>query len=127
MVTGSNVLTVGTSVASIGSLTRTNGWVNGQLERWLNSSGADYDIPVGSAAAYRPALINFNTLGSSGSLITSFISASAGNDGLPLTEDALEIHNTFAEGYWSMVKAHSLESNDYNLALTGNGFTSFVT
>jgi len=124
--TGSNVLTLGTGAASIGSFTRTNGWVFGQMERWLNSTGTDYDIPVGSGTEYRPAQVNFNVLGSNGSLITSFISSSPGNDGLPLTEAALDINNTFSEGYWSMIKANSLESNDYNLALTGNGFTSFA-
>ncbi len=126
VVTGTNALTLGTSAASIGTYTRINGWVNGQMERWMNSTGTDYDIPVGSTSEYRPALINFNALSSNGSLITSFISSSPGNDGLPLTESSTDINNTFAEGYWSMIKANSLESNDYNLALTGNGFTSFT-
>ena len=123
--TGPNILTLGTGIASIGSFTRTNGWINGQMERWVNSTGTDYDIPVGSATAYRPAQINFNVLGDSGSLVTEFIASSPGSDGLPLTESSVDINNTFVEGYWSMIKANSLESSDYNLALTGNGFTSF--
>jgi hypothetical protein len=122
--TGANKLTLGTSIASIGSFTRNSGWIHGKLERWLNTTGTDYDFPVGSASDYNPATINFTAL-TSGSLEAEFISSNPGNGGLPLTEATLDINNTFVDGYWAMTKANALESNDYDLALTGNGLTSF--
>ena len=43
-----------------------------------------------------------------------------------LLDDAgISVVNTFVEGYWELTRANSLNSSDYNIDLTGNGFTTF--
>ena len=96
------------------------------LDRW--SDGLQhrdrYSISGGDRQWYRPLQINFNAL-SGGSLIAEFHSSSPGNQGLPLTDGAFDVNNTFSEGYWSLTTANSLVSRDFDLDLIANGFTSF--
>ena len=69
--------------------------------------------------------LTFNSL-TGGSLTAEFLNSSPGNNGLPLDDAGVIVGNTFTEGYWSLERGGSLTSNDYDLLLTGNGFTSFV-
>jgi hypothetical protein len=122
--TGSNKLVVGTGVGNVGSISHSAGSVVGQLERWVAATGTDVLFPVGTAQWYRPLQINFNAL-SGGSLIAEFHAQTPGNQGLPLTDGAFDVNNTFSEGYWSLTTANSLVSGDFDLDLIANGFTSF--
>ena len=79
---------------------------------------------MGPVRYYRPATVNFNDL-SSGSLIVEFNSSAPGSAGLPLDDAGVSVVNTFVEGYWELTRANSLNSSDYNIDLTGNGFTTF--
>ena len=83
---GSNLLTLGTGIGNVGTLTYSSGIIIGQFERWINATGAPGILyPVGIASTYRPALITFNAL-NSGSIIGEFISGNPGASGLPLSE-----------------------------------------
>lgn len=114
----------GTGAGQQGTLTRTSGTIIGEFERWIVSTGTAILFPVGTAAYYRPAQPTFNTIAAGGSLIGKFVSGGPTNNGLPLV-DVLTIRNTFNDGYWDFTVANSFSSTNYNLELTGNGFTSF--
>jgi len=94
------------------------------MERWINATATNILFPVGTDDFYRPGLISFTDL-TAGSLITEFLESDPGVAGLPLIDGVDVIANTFVEGYWTMTTANSLASTDYNLELTGNGFTTF--
>ena len=120
---GTNILELGTGTSNIGRLNYSSGRIQGKFMRWINVPGSLL-FPVGNASYYRPADITFNNL-TGGSLTTEFLGSSPGNSGLPLDDAGTTITNTFTEGYWSIERGGSLTTNDYDLLLTGNGFTSF--
>jgi trimeric autotransporter adhesin len=122
---GTNTLTLGTDLTALGTLTYSgSSSIVGKFERWLNAVGA-YQFPIGVSSFGRPLLLNINSLTSGGSLIAEFSTGYPGNNGLPLTESSQTLYNTFRDGYWSLTTANSLSSSNYNLELTGNGFTGF--
>ncbi|KKK50235.1 hypothetical protein LCGC14_3127050, partial [marine sediment metagenome] len=96
----------------------------GQFERWISGTGTNFNFPIGNSSAIRPLDITFADL-SSGSLIAEFINTAPGNSGLPLTDGTADISNAFLDGYWTLTRANSLASTDYDLDLTGTGFSSF--
>ena len=57
------VLTTTTSFKAIAlnSVSRTNGWVNGTLQRHITSAASSYTFDVGDATNYSPVLINYAT------------------------------------------------------------------
>ncbi len=79
---------------------------------------------MGDASWYRPAEITFNDL-TGGSLVGTFVPSAPGSQGLPLDDAGQQINNTFTEGYWSLTRKNALSSNDYDLALTANGFSTY--
>ncbi len=97
----------------------------GEFQRWLSNTGNSYLFPIGTAANYRPALITFTNL-TDGSLIGRFISGDPGDNGLAVMDDDFCVDEQFTEGYWSFTTANSLASNNYNLELTANGFSSYT-
>ncbi|WP_293891144.1 hypothetical protein, partial [Flavobacterium sp.] len=127
---GLNTFELGTSIASVGTLTYTAGNIIGNFRRWFNSIGAK-QFPfgtlagVGTAAANRNALVTFTNL-TNGSLSGKFIASDPGDIGLSLTENSFVIGNQFTEGYWSLTAANSLASTNYALELNGSGFSSFT-
>jgi hypothetical protein len=122
--TGAYRLTLGTSTANNGSLTHTSGTIIGEFQRWLSNTGTSYLFPIGTAANYRPALITFTNL-TAGSLIGRFISGDPGDNGLAVMDGTFCVDEQFTEGYWSFNTAN-LASNNYNLELTANVFTSYT-
>ncbi|MBA3971613.1 MAG: hypothetical protein H0X46_05620, partial [Bacteroidetes bacterium] len=80
-----NILTLGTSIASVGTLSRTAGTIIGKFQRWINATGTSILFPVGTISFYRPASLTFTNL-TSGSLITEFKPSAPGNSGLPLVD-----------------------------------------
>lgn len=66
----SGVVTTGANkiiIPSGGAVTRTNGWINGNLQQYI-PSGASSTFFVGSATVYRSALVNFSAGSTAGSL-----------------------------------------------------------
>ena len=121
---GSNTLTLGTSTGSIGTLNYTAGRIVGKFKRWLNATGVQYTFPLGITSDNRTAKITFNAL-TSGSITAEFVSTNPGNTGLPLSEASLSLANQYTEGYWDLVAGDGLVSSDYDVELTGDGFTSY--
>jgi hypothetical protein len=116
----------GTTAAYAGALAYTSGFIIGEFKRFVNTTGSNIIFPIGTASNSRAATVYFNNL-VQGSLTAKFNSSSPGKNGLPLTESGITLYNSFRDGYWSLTAAEedSLASTDYNLELTGNGFTGF--
>ncbi len=75
ILTGSNLLILGTGTSNEGTLIHSSGTIVGNFQRWINSAstGLDFLFPVGTASNYRRAIIYFNSL-TGGALTGSFIS-----------------------------------------------------
>ncbi len=124
------VLELGASPSSVGTLNYTSGTVingtSGGFKRWIaGSSEPGIDFPVGTSLNTYKARIIFNN-NTQGSLTARFDPGDPGsNTGFPLEEDMLPIYEDglFTEGTWSLIP-ESLTSTDYDLELTGTGFTS---
>lgn len=123
--TQTHKLTLGLSATVTGTFSRTSGTIIGKFERWISSAGVPVLFPIGTATDYRAATIYFHSL-TPGSLIAEFISDSPGQHGLPIDDSGVNLYNTFRDGYWSLTAANSLDTVDFNLDLTGEGFTGFV-
>ncbi len=125
--TGSNTLTLGTGIAneSIGDLSYSSGWIAGKFQRWINTTGNFYLFPIGTLSYYRGDSIQFNAL-TGGLLVSEFVATNPGTAGLYLVEGTDSIYNTFTEGYWQLTATDGLSSGDYDLRLTGNGFSSYT-
>ncbi|MBN4061630.1 hypothetical protein JYU20_00345 [Bacteroidales bacterium AH-315-I05] len=124
-----NTLTLGTAATNLGTLTRTGGTIIGKFERWIETTVSPVTpvlFPVGTSGNYRPANITLNNLPTNGSLICEFVASDPQDYGNPWPDGGVTARNTYNEGYWALTKANSLNSSDYNVELTGEGFTSFT-
>jgi autotransporter-associated beta strand protein len=72
--TGANVI----SVAATGSVVRTNGWVNGNLRRFVpNTSNPSIAMAIGDATNYTPVTIDFTGTTSGSGALTASTTATA--------------------------------------------------
>ncbi len=117
-------LTLGLNPTTTGVLSWTSGTIIGKFERWIAQTGVPIVFPIGTVSHYRPVSVQFNSL-TPGSLTAEFIDSYPGNNGMPLAEDGVTLYNTFHEGYWSMTASNSLDTLNFDIDLTGNGFTGF--
>ena len=135
IVNGSNVLEVGSSTSSLGSINWTSGTVTGPLKRWFgnttNSTQSSGIFPVGNSSYNRYAQINFTSNPTSGgSITTQYVSGipSLVYDGLPLTtSDGQLVQNYEDEGYWDITPdsyTGSLNQTTYTISLRGNNLSN---
>jgi hypothetical protein len=115
---------LGTGLANPGTLTYTSGRIIGQFERWVNATGTDYLFPVGTAANYNGAALRFINGLTGGSVRAEFIATDPGGNGLPLSENGIEVSSRFTEGYWNITPQNGMACTNYDLTLQANGFTS---
>jgi len=128
---GSNTLTLGTGTGNEGTYSYTAGQIIGQFERWIanTTTSTDIDFPVGTSSNSRVVTINFSGINVGGTVLFKFVDSDPGNSGLSLVDGAVTIYNTFVDGYWDMSTANSFDlggGNDFNLNLSGTGFTAFT-
>ncbi len=118
--TTSNILEVGTSATSVGSVSWTAGTVRGPMKRWFaagtNSTQASGVFPVGATipgkgVINRYAQVNFSSApGAGGYIIAEYKTGtpSTGYTGLPLTYNTNQyIQNFEEEGYWDITPYNS--------------------
>jgi hypothetical protein len=128
--TGAFSIFHGTDVNNAGTLTHTAGSIIGNLVRFVEPDAgiSSYLFPLGTTTDYRPNSITFTNVTVGGAILSAFLEVNPGNQGLPLVspDAGVEIRNTFVEGYWltNVVSAPSFTS--YDVALVGNGFSSFT-
>lgn len=123
--TGSNTLIVGTSVLNTGSVSRTDGWVNGNLARWIPALAlGTFDFPVG-VETYNEFSVSYSVVPSLPGLLTvSFIEIGPDQSGLPLSEENFYKVNTIgSKGYWTTTSSNGLAGGVCTISVLGNGFT----
>ncbi|HRW84400.1 MAG TPA: hypothetical protein P5180_03130, partial [Bacteroidales bacterium] len=124
IVTGTNILHVGTDAANTGTVTRTSGILIGKIERWAGTFG-DLLFPVGYTGSYNPANIYINLLTTPGSILCEFVPADPGSAGLPLVDDSTPISYHMSEGYWNLQAKNGFDAGNYNVSLGTQNFISY--
>jgi len=123
--TGTNKISVGTSIANPGIFTYTTGRIVGQLERWVIAAATDYLFPVGNATSNEHLTLRPVSGLTQGSVLVGFVAADPGAAGLPVSESGIDITRQFTEGYWNVTSLNGMACTNYNLTLMANGFTSY--
>jgi len=114
LTTGLDTLIMGNN--SPGALTRTNGWINGNVKRAFQDSIGSYLFPVGTANTYRGATVNFTVApANTASLTAYFTMGDPGSFGLP---DGISVY--WKEGFWT-ISLDSIAGGVYSLSLDVNG------
>ncbi|TAH40602.1 MAG: T9SS type A sorting domain-containing protein [Bacteroidetes bacterium] len=125
VITGSKALNVGTSILNIGSVSRTNGWVNGNLGRYIPTlSTGTFIFPVG-VSSYNEFIAQYTGPASLGGLLTvKFVQSGPAASGLPLLEsNSYKVNTIGAKGYWDISPSLGLLGGVYKISVLGNGFT----
>ncbi|NOQ28268.1 MAG: T9SS type B sorting domain-containing protein [Bacteroidales bacterium] len=104
--------------------------VIGKFERGVNATN-NYLFPVGSDANYNPMNLDFTTINNAGSILSEFIASDPDSIGLPLADpgyvnpaDTVEVYNADSVGYWSVSANNLFESNNFDVNLSGIGFST---
>lgn len=118
--TGVSVLTIGTGIATPGTLNYVSGTVVGKLKRWYDAATGGKDFPVGIAGTTRNANIDFTTAPATGGTLTaSWNAAYGGTNGLPLTEAGYpDITDVASDGFWTVTAGDGLTGGDYTGTFT---------
>ncbi len=124
--TGSNVLTLGTSGSNCGNLSRTSGSVVGNIERWINTTIADYNFPVGSSVYYRPVIISFTTApDQAGKIKINHIDASDGSDLTPsIVDEGIGITIDRRSNMYWILSFTTINNGTYNLKIYASGISN---
>jgi hypothetical protein len=126
--TGTMITQLGWDTVNIG-LINGSGRVNGNLNRFFNSTLTTIDFPfTNTTNANRTASIAYTTFPTnSGLLSASFVSAAPGNAGLPLTDlsASLTANRAGVNGYWTI--ASTVTGGTYTGSFTGGAFTGVTT
>ncbi len=126
IVTGSNLLEVGSGVTTVGAIIRNSGNVVGNLKRWVAAGTGATGFPIGGASDAYDTTVTFTAAPSAGGSLTAFFTAGApGNTGLPLSDlDLRQITGTQTNGFWTVSAGDGLTGGTYDLALLATGFSN---
>ena len=120
LTTGSDTLILNNNTT--GAVTRTSGWVNGYLKRAFAASTGSYLFPIGDAALYRGATVNFTGAPAKATNLTaSFNGTDPGTNGLPSG-----ISNYWHDGYW-IVSSDTIPGGTYSISLDVNGISGVTS
>lgn len=121
-----DTFTLGTRFFPRGSIIRTSGSIAAPFKRWIINavaSGTSGLLPLGPNN--QSFQVNITTPASDiGSILISshFITSPAGNNGLPLSENSVNINTVGTNGYWKVINAENRQGLSYNLIATANNF-----
>ncbi len=130
ILTGTNIITLGTSTSEKGEIDWTAGLVYGKFARWFdgtNTGDASGFMPLGFDTNDRFVTVEFSSTPTTGGTLTAqWVSAQMGTSGLPIsipatgTCAAYNLVNTADDGYWKIDAGNGL-SNDgsYDITLVG--------
>jgi len=124
ILTGANILTLGSGVGSPGSLNYVSGRIIGKFEKWITTSGS-YFFPIGNSINNLAVSLEINSGITSGSVLIYFVSSNPGNGGLPISESGITVQNQYSEGYWNVTANNGFAVTDYNITLAANGFSTY--
>jgi hypothetical protein len=125
LITGDNVITLGTATSGTGDLASGSGKITGNFRRWISAAPeAEILFPLGTDNHLRTTGLEFTAAPASGGTITaSFIDSDPGAAGIPLDDSGTEIVSVLSDGYWSLTAGDGLSGGVYDLSLTANGFS----
>ncbi len=116
--------------ASLNYMSTTGSRVIGKFERGVDATD-NYLFPVGSDANYNPMNLDFTAIDNAGSILSEFIASDPDSIGLPLADpgyvnpaDTVEVYNADSVGYWSVSANNLFESNNFDVNLSGFGFST---
>ena len=136
IVNGANVLTIGASSNSAGSITHNTGTVTGKLRRYFNNDNGAVLFPVGNNNHTRDVSINIQ--GSPGTdqyltieYVDGYAQGASGilENGLPITtNDGQLIDNIDDEGYWEIAPTNGdysseINTKSYDIEIHGKNIT----
>ncbi len=124
VITGTNTIILGTSTTQLGTFgyPAGGGIIIGNFKRWYDATASSKDFPVGIAGAKRAVTINYTSAPTTGgTLLTRWVSLPEGTNGLPLTEGAINVSGTSANGYWSVVPGDGLAGGSFAGTFTATG------
>lgn len=124
--TGNNILTLGTSTSSIGTLSYTSGRIIGSFKRWfINSNVSNVQFPIGTSTQSRMVALSRTNVTTGGSLTAKFVASDPGNNNSSnLTDGSYTVDRFTNQGYWEITKNTSDGSfnGNYSLNMETNGF-----
>ena len=136
IVNGANILTIGTSSNSAGSITHNDGRVTGKLRRYFNNENGAVLFPVGNNNHTRDVSINIQ--GSPGTdqyltieYVDGYAQGPSGilENGLPITTNSGQlIDNIDDEGYWEISPTNGdysseINTKNYDIEIHGENIT----
>jgi len=129
--TGTNILTLGSSTTSLGTLTRTSGIIVGNFARWFAASTV-YNVlfPVGSATNSRPINISYTVAPSSGGTLTvSHTESDPGNNSNsnPIDDDGYSVDTYSTTGYWTITSGDGISGGTYSIDIYASGFLDAIS
>ncbi len=122
--TGTNTLTLGTSISSLGLLIPSelpsSPYIIGNFERWFpntTNSGMVW-FPVGTATSYRPAGIQFTSASSGGKILVAGYNTDPGTNNIisNLIDGTYTIDRYSKEAWWQVTPT-GLTGGTYNISL----------
>ena len=121
--TGSYILSLTNSAMT--ALSWVSGTVIGRIRRAVSTTaGINYLFPVGTATNYRPATMNFSSLGSAINITAEFIETPPYGFNT-YTDGSVTLNSIFTDGYWRFLSSGTPAAN-YSLSLDADGFSSFL-
>ncbi len=123
IITDKNILTLGVSESTTGSLKKNNGYVVGNFRRWISSTTTGpVEFPVGNFNTENSALLNFTKSPYQGGAITCKLEIGNTNKiGLPMSDGGDVCMNT-GYAYWNLIPDNGFQGGEFDLSLSANGF-----
>ena len=104
--TGSNTLSLGTSISGWGDLKRTTGTIIGNFARFIpaGSGAVGYDFPVGTANSFNDASVWFIAYGPADrwNVNLNVYAFESGRQWITFTDGTLVLNSVNPAGYWSI-------------------------
>lgn len=129
IITGANILTLGTDEVNRGTFLYTSGVIitgsTGGFKRWfVNSTVSNRVFPVGTATTNNSVTLSFTDAPSVGGTLTArFIPSDPGtNSSNPIDDAGYSVDTYSSTGYWQIEAGDSLADGIYSLILRGQGF-----
>jgi hypothetical protein len=116
-----NLLTLGESIANVGVLNYTAGYVNGNMKRWFApTTSSNVLYPFGTPLYYSPAKLSYTTAPNGGSLTGKYNENTNIVYGINLNDNGVLLTNLSGQGFWQFDQTDNLSTGTYSIDLTTN-------
>lgn len=129
IVSGTNVLTLGSSPTNLGTLSHDSpdqGRIVGNFARWFPASTiSDVKFPIGTTTRYREVNITFTQAPTSGGTIRlrAFTTDPSYYNSGPIYDDTYMVNTYSQEAWWQLTIGNGLTGGVYNISLRASSIT----